>query len=193
MIARITGILLEKKPPFLIIDVGGIGYEISAPMNTFFHLPNINEKITLYTHLIIREDAHTLFGFHSEADRSLFRALIKVNGVGPTLAITILSGIQPQEFIQYVNSQDAARLTAVPGIGKKTAERLIMEMKDALSKWDTTVDSSILSSNQQENDAIDALVALGYKSKEAQKAINRVKNPDLSSEELIRHALKQMT
>ncbi len=193
MIARITGILLEKKPPFLIIDVGGIGYEISAPMNTFFHLPNINEKITLYTHLIIREDAHTLFGFHSEADRSLFRALIKVNGVGPKLAITILSGIQPQEFIQYVNSQDAARLTAVPGIGKKTAERLIMEMKDALSKWDTTVDSSILSSNQQENDAIDALVALGYKSKEAQKAINRVKNPDLSSEELIRHALKQMT
>src|SRR3989338_5535862 len=135
MITHISGLLLDKKPPLLTIDVNGIGYEIFAPMSTFYQLPDAGNKITLLTHFVVREDAQLLFGFHSDQERKLFRALIKVNGVGPKLALTILSGMETDHFVQCIHAQDATRLTHIPGVGKKTAERLMVEMRDILSQW----------------------------------------------------------
>lgn len=194
MIGRIRGILLVKQPPYLLLDVNGVGYEITAPLSTCYQLPAIQDEVILYTHLVVREDAHQLYGFHNEHDRRLFRALIKVNGVGPKLALTILSGIEPAQFIHCVTHNDATQLIGIPGIGRKTAERLIIETKDVLSHWQSTalVDQpSITGENQHTQDAIDALIALGYKPKEAAQAITQVKQPHTASEELIRLALKQ--
>lgn len=198
MISRIRGTIIEKQPPFLLLEVGGIGYEIAAPMTTFYHLPDIDQETTLYTHLVIREDAHHLYGFHRRQDRRLFRALIKVNGIGPKLALTILSGMEPDQFVQHVLQNNANRLVSIPGIGKKTAERLIMETKDALSEWkmqQTDVvrmtDSKAIN-NDTIQDAISALVALGYKPKEANRTVLQIQQPHFSSEEMIRLALKQM-
>ena len=194
MIGQICGIILEKKPPYLLVDVGGIGYEVSAPMTTFYHLPDIQQKTTLHTHLIVREDAHTLYGFHHPRDRRLFRALIKVNGVGPKLALTILSGIEPDHFVRCILQKDISSLISIPGIGKKTAERLMIETKDALSSWhsSTQIQESTTNSDQTVQDAISALVALGYKSNDANRTVMQLQQPDLSSEQMIRLALKNM-
>lgn len=193
MITHITGKLITKKPPIVVIDVNGIGYEIHAPLSTFYQLPEPENNIHLLTHLSIREDAHILFGFYTEQERKLFRALIKVNGVGPKLALTILSGIETDAFVQCIQTQDESRLTHIPGIGKKTAERLIIEMKDVLSQWETAISRDVLSDpNQIMQEAIAALTALGYKPTDAKQAITKIHDPAHSSEQLIRAALQRM-
>lgn len=197
MITHISGLLVEKKPPLLVIDVNGIGYEIHAPMSTFYQLPDTGNHITLLTHFVVREDAQLLFGFFQEIDRKLFRALIKVNGVGPKLALTILSGMETDHFVQCIHAQDATSLTHIPGVGKKTAERLIVEMRDTLSHWNMnatteTTQVDLIDPNQVIQDAISALVALGYKPVEAKNAISKVHLPDHNNEQLIRLALQQM-
>lgn len=199
MIGRLTGTLLEKQPPQLVIDVQGVGYEVEAPMSTFYNLPEINEQVRLFTHLVVRDDAHLLFGFSSQEERRLFRTLIKVNGVGAKMALTILSGISAQEFANCIHENDTARLVKLPGIGKKTAERLIVEMRDRLDDWEIKVTSNTLApqapiASSAESDAISALVALGFKPQEASKHIHGLQMDGqlegLSSEEIIRLALK---
>lgn len=196
MITHLTGKLIQKTPPALTIDVNGIGYEVLAPMSTFYQLPDCGSTLTLLTHLAIREDAHVLFGFYTEQERKLFRSLIKVNGVGPKLALTILSGIETEHFVQCILQQDESRLTHIPGIGKKTAERLIIEMKDALSHWEhsatPTQTTLVINPDQAMQDAIAALTALGYKPNDAKQAITKIHHPDHSSEQLIRSALQQI-
>ena len=135
MIGRLCGILVEKKAPGLVIDVNGVGYEVEAPMTTFYELPKVGEKVTIYTHLVVREDAHLLFGFIKDNDRALFRSLIKVSGVGGKLALALLSGMSSHDFIKTVRSNDIASLTRIPGVGKKTAERLVIEMRDRLKEF----------------------------------------------------------
>jgi len=191
MIGFLHGIIIEKQPPLLIIDVGGIGYEVLAPMSTFYHLPDLKQTITLLTHLVVREDAHLLYGFYQRQERDLFRALIKVNGVGPKLALCVLSGITTQEFVQCVQNNDVSRLVHIPGIGKKTAERLVIETRDALSAWNAETTASALTPEQRTiQDAVSALTALGYKPHEAQRAIKQVQHPGRHSEDLIRLALQ---
>lgn len=197
MIGTIRGIIREKQPPYLLLEAGGIGYEIAAPMTTFYHLPEPPQEITLYTHLVIRDDAHTLYGFYLERDRRLFRTLIKVNGIGPKLALTILSAIEPDHFIQCILHQDVEQLNRIPGIGQKTAQRLIVETKDMLSNWsmNTTLSTTFergSSEHQNKQDAMSALLVLGYKPKEAKHAIDAIREPSSSSEALIRAALKQI-
>nr|WP_269814555.1 Holliday junction branch migration protein RuvA [Amphritea pacifica] len=199
------GELLEKHPPQLVIDVAGVGYEVDASMNTFYQLPEVGRQVTLYTHMVVREDAQLLYGFYERTERSLFRTLIKVNGVGPKLALTILSGISVNEFVQSVQHQDTAALVRLPGVGKKTAERLIIEMKDKLQDFHfsdldefTLTDGlgPVVSAPSSDNraEAESALVALGYKPVQATKSIAQAEksNPGASSEELIRAALKSM-
>lgn len=204
MIGRLRGILLEKQPPQLLIDVAGVGYEISASMTTFYHLPNVGNEIILFTHLAVREDAHQLFGFYEQRERTLFRTLIKVNGIGPKLALAILSSISPDDFVRCVNDNDTGSLVRIPGVGKKTAERLIIEMRDRLADWhndliavsNTTanqVAQKNINPNRISNEAISALVALGYKPQEASRAVLHIAADNLSIEELIRLALKGMT
>jgi len=197
VIGRIRGTLLHKQAPQLLIDVNGIGYEVSAPMSTFYNLPELDESITLHTHLVVREDAHTLYGFATENERAMFRALIKVNGVGAKLALTILSGISAEDFIVCVMDNDTAGLTRLPGVGKKTAERLIIEMRDKLKDWGTqTTDTSsgkpttLVQPVDAVADAVSALIALGYKPPEASKMVRIVDAKDLPSEEIIRQALQ---
>lgn len=199
MITRINGILLEKQPPLLVMEVQGLAYELQASMNTFYRLPDIGNSIILHTHFIVREDAHLLFGFFDQHERALFRTLLKVNGVGPKIALAILSSIDPDGFVRCVEDQNTTALQRLPGIGKKTAERLIVEMRDRLADWhfgETTVNTdgsatrSPSSGKAAELDAISALVALGYKPQEATRAITQVAGEGLSSQELIRMALK---
>jgi len=193
MIARLYGKLILKQPPMLLIDVHGVGYEVEAPMSTFYELPEPGENVTLLTHLTIRDDAHILFGFASEGERSLFRNLIKVNGVGPKMALTILSGIAAPDFVLCVQNRDAAALTRLPGIGKKTAERLVVEMQDRLGDADGVIcvagHLSDIASNPA-SDAISALVALGYKQADADRMVKVVARDGMPSEEIIREALK---
>lgn len=198
MIGRLTGILAEKQAPALLLDVNGVGYEVDAPMSTFYVLPETGQKVTLHTHLVVREDSQTLYGFATEGERSLFRSLIKVNGVGAKLALTILSGVSSQDFIRCVELEDAASLTKLPGVGKKTAERLIIEMKDRIKDLEGSggkvvsmpgeikpvVDNAV-------EDAVSALIALGYKPPEASRMVRAVENnAELASEEIIRLALQ---
>lgn len=200
MIGRLRGKLVYKKPPELLVDIHGVCYELLASMNCFYHLPNIDEEVLLFTHLIVREDAHTLFGFVDAQERELFRLLIKVNGVGPKSALTILSGISAEEFVWAVTEQDTLRLTKLPGIGKKTAERLVIEMRDRLNDFGQDLPSSSLASMSQpvqphdrlaRQEALSALVALGYKPQEATRVLNQIENIEqLSSEAIIRAALK---
>lgn len=206
MIGRIAGVLIEKQPPELMVDVNGVGYEITAPMTTFYQLPMTNEPVALYTHLTIRDDAHLLYGFYDRTERALFRTLIKVNGVGPKMALAILSGIESDEFVRCVESNDTASLVRIPGVGKKTAERLIIEMRDKLKQLDiepalssqqssSEADGLPLEQRSDRNvisDAESALIALGYKPTEASKAINGLDVSGLSSEQVIRMALKGM-
>src|SRR6185295_11978133 len=178
MIGRIRGKLLEKQAPELLVDVNGVGYEIQAPMTTIYQLPALGENVELFTHLVVREDAHLLFGFASLPDRALFRALIKVNGVGPKLALTILSGMDVADFVRCVRDNDAAGLVKLPGVGKKTAERLLIEMRDRLRDWHADgvavgAGSAQLPSggNDQLLEAESALISLGYKPQEATRMI----------------------
>lgn len=196
MIGQIRGILIHKQPPHLMVDVQGVAYEIEAPMTTFYKLPETGVEVTLLTHLAIRDDAHLLFGFASQEERTLFRTLIKVNGVGAKMALTILSGMEADLFAQCIRNGDADSLVRLPGVGKKTAERLIIEMRDRLKDWAST---STLSSesgdapgrpSNQSDDAISALVALGYKPQEASRFVYAVATEEMNSEEIIREALK---
>jgi Holliday junction DNA helicase RuvA len=194
MIGFLRGIILKKQPPLLLLDVQGVGYEVEAPMTTFYALPDINNETEIFTHLVVRDDAHLLFGFATENERHLFRTLIKVNGVGAKMALTILSGIEADEFALCIQNNDADRLTRLPGVGKKTAERLIIEMRDKLDGLPTTTITRSSNSpsikNDPVNEAVSALIGLGYKPPEASRFVMAVANDDMSSEELIRKALK---
>jgi Holliday junction DNA helicase RuvA len=197
MIGRLRGTLVEKKPPYLLLDVNGVGYELEAPMGTIFQLPEVGAEVTLHTHLTVRDDAHLLFAFATEAERTLFRTLIKVNGVGAKLALTILSGISADEFARCVHDSDTASLVRLPGVGKKTAERLIVEMRDRLDDWQpapvlpTGEVPAAAPAADAVKDAIAALVALGYKPPEASRLISKLETEGLESEAIIRAALKQ--
>lgn len=197
MIGRLHGVLRHKEPPTLLVDVGGVGYELDAPMTTFYELPPVGEQITLYTHLVVRQDAHLLYGFARETQRRLFRGLLKVNGVGPRVALAVLSGLSDEEFTRCVAQADIARLTKVPGIGRKTAERLVIELRDKLPQdapWPAihaTVDGPTTPADPV-NEAVSALVSLGYKPNEASRAVRGVSTQGASAEEIIRQALKGM-
>ncbi|NOX08930.1 MAG: Holliday junction branch migration protein RuvA [Gammaproteobacteria bacterium] len=196
MIGRLHGVLLEKQAPFLLLDVQGVGYELEAPMSTFYDLPDVGAKLTLYTHLHVREDAQILYAFYAETERRLFRYLIKINGVGAKLALTILSGFPVDEFILHIESEDLTALTRLPGVGKKTAGRLVMEMRDRIAKWDLSSATSVAGGQSRGSaasvmsDAVDALVSLGYKEADANKMVRAVDGEGLSSEEIIRQALQ---
>lgn len=202
MIGRIKGILLDKKAPDLLVDVNGVGYELQAPMSTFYQLPAPGQGIVLHTHMVVREDAQLLYGFHDQEERLLFRSLIKVNGIGPKVALAILSGVTADEFVRLVRNNDVAALTKIPGIGKKTAERLLVDMRDRLSDWQSSAASQALpgevtamASNDVSADAETALISLGYKPAEAARMVVRAlrDNPELGrSEDIIRLALKGM-
>ncbi len=195
MIGRIKGILIEKQAPLLMLDVNGIGYEIHAPMTTFYKLPDINQEVVLHTHFVVREDVQALYGFMTKNERSLFRALIKVSGIGPKLALTILSGVEPDTFVQCIMENDVATLVRLPGVGQKTAERLVVEMRTRLQSWQTEsgMDVSDFSGGTDAaKDALSALIALGYKPNDASKALAKHKDKNLSSEELIRLVLKDV-
>lgn len=196
MIGRLRGTLLDKKPPQLLLEVGGVGYEVEAPMSTFYQLPASGSEIILHTHLVVREDAHLLFGFASERERSLFRALLKVNGVGAKMALAILSGMNADTFARCIQENDTASLTRLPGIGKKTAERLIVEMRDRLADWQeagvlpVVMAVPMAEARDEVKDAVSALVSLGYKPPEASRMVSGVITDGRSSEEIIREALK---
>ena len=196
MIGRISGTLLSKTPPYILVDVQGVGYELEAPISAFARLPDIGQRVTLHTHLIVREDAHVLCGFISEEERRLFRFLIKVNSVGAKLALGILSGMSAQDFVRCVQERDSAALTRLPGVGKKTAERLIIEMRDRLEDMDVPAapvsrgSEVTLSANDACRDAISALVSLGYKPQEASRLLQRVNTEGQDSEAIIKAALK---
>jgi Holliday junction DNA helicase RuvA len=194
VIGRIHGILLQKEPPAMLVDVGGIGYELEAPMTTFYDLPPTGSEVTLYTHLVVREDAHLLFGFSRASQRSLFRSLLKVNGIGPRVALAVLSGMNEDEFALCVSSEDITRITKVPGIGKKTAERLIVEMRDKVETGDVALPASSAAAlpTDPAAEAVSALMALGYKGNEASRLVRNVSGDDLTTEDLIRQALKNI-
>lgn len=194
MIGRLHGVVLEKAPPQLLLDVHGVAYEVEAPMTTFYDLPAVGQSFTLYTHLVVREDAHLLFGFSRPAQRRLFRSLLKVNGIGPRVALAILSGLSDEEFLRCLAQEDIARLTQVPGIGRKTAERLIVELRDKalLDSPFVPADKGAAPAADPVNEAVSALIALGYKPQAASRAVQNVAREDADSEQLIRDALKGM-
>lgn len=200
MIGRISGILLEKQAPQLLIDVQGIGYEVQVSLNTFFNLPELNQPLSLHTHLVVREDAQLLYGFGEDSERQLFRELIKISGVGPKLALAILSGMSAQEFVSCVRNNDSATLVRLPGVGKKTAERLLIEMRDRLDNWSGTSDAGGAIPQQMTGkanilEAEHALISLGYKPQEATRMVGAhlvTGENTPHSEELIRLALKSV-
>jgi len=204
VIGQLTGTLLRKQAPEILIDVNGVGYEVQLPMTCIYDLPEIGATITLCTHFVVREDAQLLYGFNTLSERALFRQLIKAQGVGPKMALTIMSGMTASQFIQAVTHDDVSSLVKLPGVGKKTAERLVVEMRDKLSNWQTdtpatdsfAIDNSDLNPtvrvNDPRQDALEALTSLGYKPAQAEKAIKQVAKPDMTSEAMIRQALKSM-
>jgi Holliday junction DNA helicase RuvA len=194
MIGRLRGILLEKEPPALLLDVQGVGYELEAPMTTFYDLPVSGQEVVLYTHLVVRDDAHLLFGFSRASQRLLFRNLLKVNGIGPRVALAILSGLSEQEFARCVATDDITRITRVPGIGKKTAERFIIEMRDKVETELAAVGKDGISSalTDPAAEAVSALMALGYKGNEASRLVRNVSGNDLTTEDIIRQALRNV-
>ena len=196
MIGSLNGLIKNKKPSEVLIEVNGVGYEVHVPLSTSFKLPEIDQQTHLLTHLIIREDQHTLYGFATEEERNLFRALIRISGVGPKLAITILSGTNVEDFVRSVQAQDADALIHLPGIGKKTAERLLVEMKDRIDqiggvnlKEGDGIESSGI---QVIKEAHNALSSLGYKSAEARKILEKIDSKGLTVEELLRQALQSL-
>lgn len=200
MIGRLRGTLAEKQPPHVIIDINGLGYELEVPMTTLYRLPSVGEPVTLHTHLVVREDAHLLYGFFEKRERELFRELIRLNGVGPKLALALMSGLEVDELVRCVQAQDTSVLVRIPGVGKKTAERLLVELKDRFKAWETVPGMSGLvveprmggAVSSAENDAVSALISLGYKPQEASRAVSAIKEDGLSSEDMIRRALKGM-
>ena len=200
MIGRLSGQLLQKQPPELLIDVNGVGYEVSAPMSTFYALPEVGENLVIHIHMVVREDAQLLYGFSTESERALFRTLIKINGVGPKLAITLLSGIAANDFIRCIHDNDAAALVRLPGIGKKTAERLIVELKDKVGSEedanDATDSAGVISNSPIKSpigDAVSALISLGYKPNDASKMVRSIETEGLNTEEIIRQALQGLS
>jgi Holliday junction DNA helicase RuvA len=199
MIGFLRGKLVAKQPPQLVMDVGGVGYELDAPMSTFYNLPPIGTDLSLFTHLVVREDAHILFGFGSDRERRMFRELLKVSGVGPKLALGLLSGISVDSFLLCIEAGDADTLVKIPGVGRKTAERLIVEMRDrakAFGEISFAVANGIPgqgSGNGAQAEAFSALVALGYKPVEITRLLKSVDASATTTEELIRHALKAAT
>lgn len=195
MIGFLRGRIVAKQPPLLLLDVNGVGYELEAPMSTFYDLPETGAEVTVHTHLVVREDAHLLFAFGTEAERSLFRQLIKVTGVGARVAITLLSGTTVEQFARAVQDEDIASLTRLPGVGKKTAERLIVEMRDRLKEVageGTGAAAFTRAPASAADEAFDALVALGYKPQEATRMIKGVDTEGLASQEIIRRALQSI-
>ena len=189
MISRLTGVLAEKSPPYVLVDVNGVGYEVQVPMSTFYNLPALGTPLTVHTHFVVREDAQLLYGFGTEAERAAFRELIKISGVGPRIALALLSGLNTDELAQAVAAQDASRLVKVPGIGKKTAERLLLELKGKMAPVLATPNWSAVSDAQ--TDILQALIALGYSDKEAQLALKALP-PDATVSEGIKQALKAL-
>ena len=188
MIGRLSGILLEKNPPQLLLDVQGVGYEVDVPMSTFYNLPATGERVVLFTHLVVREDAHLLFGFGSDNERRAFRLLLKISGIGARTALSVLSGLSVAELAQAVTLQESGRLTKIPGIGKKTAERLLLELKDKLGA-DLTTAVGVHRAPPASSDILHALLSLGYSDKEAVAAVKQL--PDgLAVSDGIRQALK---
>jgi len=195
MIGFLRGRLAAKNPPTLLVDVGGVGYEVEAPMSTFYVLPAVGEPVSLHTHLVVREDAHVLFGFGSEGERRLFRGLLKISGVGPKLALGILSGASVEDFLRTIEAEDVAMLTRIPGIGRKTAERVIIEMRDSVKKLslpaqDGALGSSFAAPATAQSEAFAALVALGYKPPEITRLLRLAEEPGASTTDLIRRALQ---
>jgi Holliday junction DNA helicase RuvA len=191
MIGRIFGILVEKNPPQLVIDVQGVGYEVDVPMSTFYNLPGRGDKVTLFTHMVVREDAHLLFGFLTDRERAAFRQLLKISGVGARTALSVLSGMSVDELAQAVVLQEAIRLTKVPGIGKKTAERLLLELKGKLTA-EAGAHRAPGSAAASGNDVLNALLALGYNEREALFAVKDLA-PDLPVGDAIRQALRSLS
>jgi holliday junction DNA helicase RuvA len=190
VIGRITGILVEKNFPQVVVACAGVGYEVDVPMSTFYALPRTGEEVALLTHMVVREDAHLLFGFVTAAERAAFRQLLKISGVGPKVALAVLSGLSVDDLSAAVSAGDAARLTKVPGIGKKTAERLVLELRDKLPKTVTGVRAE--SAGASGGDVVGALLALGYNEREAAAAVKQIA-PDLQLADAIRQALKQLS
>jgi Holliday junction DNA helicase RuvA len=193
MIGLLRGKILGKQPPQLLLDVHGVGYEIAAPMTTFYDLPDVGAEIVLYTHLAVREDAHTLYGFARLSDRDLFRSLLRVNGVGAKLALTILSGMDAGAFAACIEAGDTAALVRLPGVGKKTAERLVIEMRDRLAAVAGVPASVAVAGSPPASpteEAVTALIGLGYKPQEASRMVRGLETRDLSSEDIIRTALQ---
>ncbi|MEO8003468.1 MAG: Holliday junction branch migration protein RuvA [Betaproteobacteria bacterium] len=187
MIGRLTGLLVEKRPPTVVVEVQGVGYEVDVPMSTFFHLPATGSTVTLQTHLMVREDAHLLFGFATDQERQAFRQLLKISGVGARTALSVLSGMSVAELQQAIVAHDGARLVKVPGIGKKTAERLLLELRDKLNIGVAVVVAG--SDAESRSDAQNALLALGYSDKEATHALGKIA-PGIPVQEAIRQALR---
>jgi len=200
MIGRLHGTLLEKNPPHLLLDASGLGYEMEVPLSTLYRLPEVGEVVTLHIHHLVREDAQLLYGFFEKAERDLFRELIRLSGVGPKLALALLSTLEMDELIRAVQAQDSNALLRVPGVGKRTAERLLLELKDRVKHWtdkplspSATASSSPSPSHKSaEADAVSALIALGFKPPQASRAVSSVAENGLASEELIRRALKAL-
>ncbi|MEZ9232561.1 Holliday junction branch migration protein RuvA [Vibrio amylolyticus] len=204
MIGRLRGTLIEKQPPELLIEVNGIGYEVQMPMSCFYELPELGEEAIIYTHFVVREDAQLLYGFNTVKERALFREVIKANGVGPKLGLGILSGMSASQFVASVEREDISTLVKLPGVGKKTAERLVVEMKDRLKGWGegdlftpatdaAPVDTvSVHNPKNAKDEAVSALLALGYKPVQASKVVSQIARDDMTSEQLIRDALKSM-
>tara|TARA_B110000977_G_scaffold153867_1_gene195499 strand:+ start:500 stop:1093 length:594 start_codon:yes stop_codon:yes gene_type:complete len=194
MIGQITGIIVSKIAPDVLVDVQGVGYEVLVSLGTFFELPEVGGGVTLHTHFVVRDDAQLLFGFSSLPERSLFRTLIKINGVGPKMALGILSGMTAGEFAHAIRTNDVATLVKLPGVGKKTAERLVIEMRDRIDHIDVTTNGSVAVKRPDiQQEAESALIALGYKPQDAAKMISRTESDQVTTaEQLIRGALKSM-
>ena len=204
MIGRLRGIILEKQPPEILLEVSGVGYELQLPMTCFYELPSLGEEVILYTHFVVREDAQLLYGFNNRRERSLFRELLKANGVGPKLALAILSGMSANQVVSAIEREDISSLIKLPGVGKKTAERLVVEMKDRLKGWSEgalftpmTDAVGVAQANGEplssvEEEAISALLALGYKPQQAATVVSKVAIPAMKVEALIREALRAM-
>ncbi len=197
MIGRIRGILLEKAPPRILVDVMGIGYELQAPMNTFYHMGAVGEEISLCTHMIVREDAQLLYGFSAKQECDLFKEVIKISGIGAKAALALLSGLSVEELKRAIIMEEVGLLKKIPGIGPKTAQRIIVELQDKAKKWGSTnplfsTNSTQIShqDNQPINQAIQALVSLGYKNKDAEKAVDKLEDKSLACEEIIKYALQ---
>lgn len=197
MIGRLAGRLIEKRAPWIVVDCHGVGYEVEVPMTTIWALPEIDRDVILLTHLVVREDAQLLFGFATAAERDLFRALIKVSGIGAKVALAILSGIETDEFVRCVHEKNTARLTALPGIGKKTAERLIVEMRDRVGDWAPAAAAPAQAAGSSSradavSDAISGLIALGYKPPEASRLVLEIDTNDKASDVIIREVLQRL-